>query len=141
MLCDITPYRKNKIWTSLDIKSLILMKNKGLSLKEISSNFEVTVNAVSKALTRYHPNYTNVHKTENINQNFSIQSIYFAIQCFNKDEPIETQIFIKKNNSVYDNIYYTIYENNLSLISVLILINQKRLKQNLKIIELNFLKI
>jgi hypothetical protein len=44
-------------WSTKDIISLLEMKKKNMRLKEIESFFRLTVNAISKALQRYSPDY------------------------------------------------------------------------------------
>lgn len=125
-----------KKWTDKDVKKLLFMKNYNYNLKEISQVFQITVNAVSKALKRYHVGY--IKSQTNEDQSFStekrIVTLSRAINVFNQTatQPIYC--------SGVDEYSYGLQEG-LSSVSILIIINEWRVSNHLEIFKIYNLAI
>jgi predicted transcriptional regulator len=80
---------KKKQWKKEEVQILLDMKKNKFSLKKISDTLQVTVNAISKALSRYSTEYISVKKI-GINNN----SFLKTIEWFNQ---YNHQVKIKKH--------------------------------------------
>lgn len=130
-----TFYLPHKQWCEKDIKKLIYMKDNHFSLKEIADSIGVSVNAISKALSRYHTRYIKIKeddlKTNDIALSDNITSLYGAIKIFNQYS--NHKIYCYGNHQRF---YEYHYQYGLSKENIMILINTWLLKRGLKLIKM-----
>jgi predicted DNA-binding protein YlxM (UPF0122 family) len=115
--------RYKKIWNKEEVEILINMKKERYSLKEMAMKYNVTVNAISKTLTRYTCNLS-VYQIQNLQKN----SFLDVIQWFNNLFP-KRKILPCGKGFLYGREY-------LSRISTLIILNGLRLKHNKPLVNL-----
>ncbi|OED45255.1 hypothetical protein AB836_02115 [Rickettsiales bacterium (ex Bugula neritina AB1)] len=112
--------KKHK-WTTKDITKLLQMKKKGKSLKKISENFQVSINAISKALGRYSISHVKIPKKENNSYNPISDALEW---CKQKNIPIK-----KKEGSFF-------FKNKIiSYVDFIIIFNKFRVNYNESIVR------